>query len=274
MFSEKYNVQIPILEEKAHIFLFETVPSVFDIAYEMANRGEAGIWDSVLANSQSAGRGQLRRKWYSPPGNIYVCLRLPQSELFSTTGATPFLGLLCGLALQNLGWPVRLKWPNDLVLISDGLAGKVGGILLEERGNFLLAGIGINLISHPLDNNMRINAALPSASLNMVDVGRNAIQPVDLWTEILTQMVEQYMYFSCYDHQWHDRFNEFLLWKDMQVEIEEGSNKYFGKLLGINEKGGLQILCGNGVTEFFGGNLGLAQEYNSCGSEQCSAIVS
>lgn len=36
-----------------------------------------GVFDSLLAESQTNGRGQYRRNWGSPAGNLYASLRLP-----------------------------------------------------------------------------------------------------------------------------------------------------------------------------------------------------
>ena len=127
------------------IFPFAEVPSCLDAAFELARAGRLRIWDSALAASQTAGRGQLRRQWHSPPGNIYAALRLPVTPPFDGSSAAPAVGLLAAEALGALGWHVRIKWPNDLVLHMAGVPRKVAGILLEERGGVLLAGIGVNV---------------------------------------------------------------------------------------------------------------------------------
>lgn len=107
----------------------------------LAGRGWLEPWDSVLAVSQTAGRGQLRRQWVSPPGNVYAALRLPLTPPFDGTAAAPVMGMLLAQGLRQGGWPIWLKWPNDLVLCgADGIPRKLAGILLEERGGVLLAG--------------------------------------------------------------------------------------------------------------------------------------
>ncbi|MBD5539525.1 MAG: biotin--acetyl-CoA-carboxylase ligase, partial [Desulfovibrio sp.] len=73
--------------------------------------------------------------------------------------------MLAAEALGALGWPVAIKWPNDLVLETHTGPRKVAGILLEERGGTLLAGIGVNVASHPPAETLRAGAALEAASL-------------------------------------------------------------------------------------------------------------
>jgi biotin-(acetyl-CoA carboxylase) ligase len=56
--------------------------------------------------------------------------------------------LIAGISvIQTLGLDnrLRLKWPNDIIL--DGK--KVGGILCEDDGECVVAGVGINLNNNP-----------------------------------------------------------------------------------------------------------------------------
>lgn len=241
------------------IFLFDSVQTVFDVAFDLAFQKLLGIWDSAIANSQEAGHGQLRRQWISPPGNIYACIRLPAVGVFKTEAATPFLGLLCALALNNLGWPVLLKWPNDLILMVEDEPGKVGGMLLEDRGNVLLAGIGINLASSPSPDKMREKTALNSTFLNRSSgCGKQGIQPLKIWTGLVQQMLALYSRFTNSDDQWQKYYNEFLLWKNKNVEIEDGLIKHSGKLLGIKNDGSIQISSKDGMLSFNSGSLARA----------------
>jgi BirA family biotin operon repressor/biotin-[acetyl-CoA-carboxylase] ligase len=63
----------------------------------------------------------------------------------------PLIGLACSLGAaaageRHAGVPVRLKWPNDLLL--DGR--KLGGILVETTGDAAVCGIGLN-VTYPLE---------------------------------------------------------------------------------------------------------------------------
>lgn len=68
----------------------------------------------------------------------------PGSGLYATfvLEASPLILFAAGVAsARACGPPVRLKWPNDLVLADR----KLGGILAEVRDRRALVGIGINL---------------------------------------------------------------------------------------------------------------------------------
>ena len=126
------------------------VTSTFDVAWELLKHDLLPVWGFVLAAEQKSGRGQLRREWRSDPGNIYLTVRLP-SELSVSAGALLTAHLLRRALHEAYRADVLIKWPNDLLYAGR----KVGGILLEERGAVLLAGVGINLLHAPQQEQLR-----------------------------------------------------------------------------------------------------------------------
>jgi BirA family biotin operon repressor/biotin-[acetyl-CoA-carboxylase] ligase len=143
------------------IYVCGPCSSVLDVAMHLARQGDLGPWDSVLATRQWAGRGQMRRNWVSDAGNLFAAWRLPMPPE-PWQGLLPvLLGWILCRGLAELGVPARLKWPNDLLVGGR----KVGGILIEERGDMLLAGIGLNLNSCPGDEDLRRDRACPAARL-------------------------------------------------------------------------------------------------------------
>jgi len=130
----------------------EAVDSTQHLARERARAG-APEGTIVIAESQSAGRGRLGRRWHSPAGvNLYctVVLRPPRSP-----AVAPQLGLVAGVAVADavrdtIGRAPEVKWPNDVLIAGR----KVAGILTEmegeaERVAFVLVGIGVNLNLDP-----------------------------------------------------------------------------------------------------------------------------
>ncbi len=158
--------------------------SALDVAWELHRRGVFPIWSAVLAFSQWAGRGQLRREWSSPPGNLYAALHWPSGALESAGFAPQSLSLVVGLCLLESiekmfeVKSLSLKWPNDL--LRDGR--KVGGVLLEERGEALLAGIGLNLESAPRAAALREGAAVQPGTL--FSAGSGPGRPLQTWMQL------------------------------------------------------------------------------------------
>lgn len=154
--------------------------SSLDVAWRLAALDRLPAWSSVLAVSQRAGRGQLRRTWISPPGNVYAALALPEDWPAGRRFAPDLTPLLVGLMLAagfaSLGFETRVKWPNDILLDNK----KICGILIEERGGRLMAGIGVNLSVPPAAALYRDPLAAAPGSLPAAPFG-----PLRLWRRLL-----------------------------------------------------------------------------------------
>lgn len=119
----------------------------------VAERARAGGPEGlvILAEHQTAGRGRLDRSWVAPPrsGLTFSVLLRPSVP----AAQWPWLPLLAGhavsTALRAAGFEATVKWPNDVLLSSDGEERKVAGILLERvetpSGAAAVVGIGVNV---------------------------------------------------------------------------------------------------------------------------------
>ncbi|QNI71352.1 biotin--[acetyl-CoA-carboxylase] ligase [Cyanobium sp. NS01] len=103
-------------------------------------------WRAVVARRQRHGQGQRGRPWCAPAGGVWLSAAFPWPGASRAPANLP-LALAVGLAreLEGLGLPVRIKWPNDLLVHG----GKLAGLLPRQRwrGGRLLwaqAGIGLN----------------------------------------------------------------------------------------------------------------------------------
>ncbi|MEO1620542.1 MAG: biotin--[acetyl-CoA-carboxylase] ligase, partial [Cyanobacteria bacterium J06632_3] len=111
------------------IHLFESLPSTNTQLWKMLDAG-APSGSVVIAQQQTAGRGQRNRKWCSPPGGLYLSLALEPDLPVSYSAQLTCMGAWgIAIALNNLGATVDIKWPNDLYFRGK----KLGGILTETK---------------------------------------------------------------------------------------------------------------------------------------------
>ncbi len=125
------------IEENLHIF--ESLPSTNKTLWELIDKG-APTGTVVIANQQTAGKGQWGRNWISEAGGLYLSVALakpcgcniaPDLPISHTAQLTMSGALGIATALRDRQIPVCLKWPNDLILQNL----KLGGILTEVRGS-------------------------------------------------------------------------------------------------------------------------------------------
>ena len=107
---------------------------------------EAEPFMTVVADSQTEGRGREGRAWHSARGaGLWMSVLVSVDEP-GNPGVLPLAaGVATALAVERVsGLPAAIKWPND-VLVGDR---KVAGILCEaagESGTFAAVGVGVNL---------------------------------------------------------------------------------------------------------------------------------
>ncbi|MEO5612039.1 MAG: biotin--[acetyl-CoA-carboxylase] ligase [Sphingomicrobium sp.] len=109
---------------------------------------QAVVGDWLVASEQSAGKGRQGRQWVSPQGNFFgstVVLLRPGDPPAPTLSLAAGLALIEAVDVAAPGLRLMLKWPNDLLLGDEKLA----GILLERSGERVVAGFGVNLATAP-----------------------------------------------------------------------------------------------------------------------------
>jgi len=128
----------------------------------------------VLAEQQTSGRGRRGQHWVSPPGaHIYMSVsRYFEGGLMQINGIGLVVGISVVHVLKRLGFAgVGLKWPNDIVVASQGgrKIAKLGGLLVESRSMH-------NRTSHAIVG-LGLNVCMPNSAGNSVD------QP---WSDLAT----------------------------------------------------------------------------------------
>lgn len=127
------------------LWIFPEVGSTMDVARDAA---PVGAPLTVLARTQSAGRGRYDRVWVSPPlGGLYLTVRIPWSR---PIGQAPLVSMGAALALARVARQtgcrdVILKWPNDLLVDGAKCAGLLAEMSTTPEGPSLMVGIGLNV---------------------------------------------------------------------------------------------------------------------------------
>lgn len=218
----------------------------------------------LLAERQSGGRGRLGRAWESPlAANLYLSLARAFDGGLARLGG---LGLVAGVAaaeaLHALGYvTVRLKWPNDLVVVAAGPSPlrKLGGLLVEGGGEHagpVRAVLGLGL-----------NVRMPAAAVAAIDQpwcdlaslphpappSRSAIAAM-----LVTHLVPALAQFD------HDGLAPFLprhaaldALAGRAVEVRTGRDVHAGTALGLAADGALRVDIAGSERHFHAGEASL-----------------
>ncbi|MFQ0993755.1 bifunctional biotin--[acetyl-CoA-carboxylase] ligase/biotin operon repressor BirA [Gilliamella sp. BG2] len=211
--------------------------------------------DCCVAEFQSKARGRRGRKWFSPFGtNLYFSMywRLEQG-VAAAMGLSLVVGIVIADTLRTLsGQDIKVKWPNDLYLNDQKLA----GILVELAGKtgdcaHVVIGVGVNLTMTNPDTNI-VNQKW--ASLGNVD--RNLLV-AQVAKTLKSQLIEFEKHgLLPFINDWN-RLDNFV---NRPVKLLIGDNIIQGIAKGINDQGALLLEQNGKIEAHIGGEISLRSD--------------
>ncbi|MAY89618.1 MAG: biotin--[acetyl-CoA-carboxylase] ligase [Rickettsiales bacterium] len=192
---------------------------------------------ALLSKVQTGGKGRSNNKWYSNDGDLTCSFLVNQKFKLDNLGQLNILmsvSIIQALKKIYKKLNFKLKWPNDIYLNEK----KIGGILIEtnikkNRINYLIVGVGINIISSP--NNLNYETTKLSEFSKNLEPKKIFFSITDYIFKNINDWEENG--FSFYKKTWlknsKDLGKEILIRKD---------NKFFnGKFLKIDDNGSIMI---------------------------------
>ncbi|OOF41037.1 biotin--[acetyl-CoA-carboxylase] ligase [Rodentibacter mrazii] len=207
--------------------------------------------DLCLAEYQTGGRGRRGRQWLSPfAGQMIFSFYWTFDPRKSIEG----LSLVVGLAIAET-FGVQVKWPNDILF--DGR--KLGGILIEianvkNGGLNLVIGVGINV---SLPEKTAINQ--PYAQLCEIDPN---VDRQTLFPKLIQHLYIRLTRFEKegIDEEFQRAWQKHNAFSHQAVNVITEQGIVPGIEKGIDERGYLQVQCGNKLRTFNGGEVSLRRK--------------
>jgi BirA family biotin operon repressor/biotin-[acetyl-CoA-carboxylase] ligase len=239
------------------IISYDQIDSTNRVAKELVAEGKPS-GTVVLANSQSAGRGQYGRSFNSPSGGLYFSLLLQPDIPFESL---PVITLSTGLACRNVlhqAFNLRplIKWPNDLFLGGK----KVAGILCENVMSthpsgptaIVIIGVGLNVNNRKEDFATEIQPIITTLFEHL----HHTVDLASLLPRLIQAITSQVMRLR------HERESLLAEWQQYDVlfgqrvvHIREGGTLH-GVGRGISSEGLYRIHDDNGVEhKIIGGQI-------------------
>jgi BirA family biotin operon repressor/biotin-[acetyl-CoA-carboxylase] ligase len=183
--------ELPHRHVGRRVLRFASLPSTNDYASQLAHDpANAGV--AILADEQTAGRGQFGREWHAPAGSsvLLTALLFAPPELRRPAVLTAWAAVSVAEAILKLtGRQAKLKWPNDVLLHGR----KVCGVLIEQGRGGIIAGVGLNVNQSAddfADAGLPLAGSLVSAtgqSFDTRDVARMLLGEMDAEFDLLVQ---------------------------------------------------------------------------------------
>ena len=213
--------------------------------HEVRIHSQAGAANHlILTEFQSAGRGRRGKVWLGDYGrNIAMTLGIElQTNLNALGGLSSVVGLALLQALELEGVDAQLKWPNDVWVKEQKLAGILVELVPTKTGTLAVVGIGIN-------------ADLTNAQASKIDQSVTSLRRLgasisrdDLVVAVCTSLLENFDVYS------RDGFAPFLeafdsahCLQDQAAILVLGGESQEGIVRGVDITGGLRFEQ-NGVT--------------------------
>ena len=205
---------------------------------KLANEGYPEGY-SLLSINQTCGKGTRKKKWISISGNLFLSTLIrPNVEITKLNQISIIFGLSVFQFIQSLGInKITIKWPNDILIETK----KVSGILVERFENFCVIGVGLNINSHPSENNTGIKSTCLSNYINTSELKLSILS-----SQLLEIFYKNYnIWLSNFLNPFLNQINSNLAFLNNKVNFNHGKIIKSGKIIGINSDGNLKILLNN-----------------------------
>ena len=158
-------------------FFFKSVNSTNDAAIRIIKNSNIkfGI---IISDKQKKGKGQYGKKWISFKGNLFVSIffslkkiNIPLKEMTKIN-----CYLIKKLISRYSKNKITIKAPNDLLINKKKVCGILQETLNKTNTQYLIVGIGINLIKSPKIRNYQ--------TTNMLEITNNKIDNKHLASKV------------------------------------------------------------------------------------------
>lgn len=207
----------------------------------------------VVAGRQTAGRGRGGNTWWGGEGALLFSVVLERVDIRVPDERRSQIALATGLAVRRAivevrpEIPVRLKWPNDL-LVDDR---KLAGILVEEADGRTIVGIGLNV------NNALESApeSIPSIGVSLIDIVGEPTKFVDLLGAIVRALETEFGDLERNDVPIDRRWSPHCALTGRLVAVTVRDRRTEGVCEGIDQTGALLVRLEAGLERIISGTV-------------------
>ena len=200
-----------------------------------------------LAEQQLNGRGRNGKSWISlPHENIYLTLVWSFEGRAETglTGLSLAVGLSVARLLTDLDINAKVKWPNDVLIGKDKMAGILIETKIKQTGEVIaIIGVGMNYVLSDVSREK-----IGRGVVDFVSACKN--QPVPSRNQLIGNLIRRLIQ-TCETFD-QEGFSAFIsAWETYDVcsgklvNVKDATGEWAAYALGINDQCGLKLLRNN-----------------------------
>ncbi|MEZ4721241.1 MAG: biotin--[acetyl-CoA-carboxylase] ligase [Flavobacteriales bacterium] len=213
-------------------------------------------WTTVMADSQSLGKGQRGRKWDSEFGRNLLCstvvkpVHLRVREQFLVSAAASIS--VC-LTLMDFGMEAQIKWPNDILVNGR----KIAGLLIENQLaqdciESSVVGLGLNVNQDEFNN-------YPWPATSMVKEASNQFDREEVLHAFRDHFKTMLEATSRSKIALLNQYNELLYAKGEVISFQIGDLAFSARLKGVTLLGELVIEENGKEKQYVNGEIRLSR---------------
>ena len=218
------------------IQIFETLSSTNDFAKELINSNRFTNGTTIIANSQTSGRGRFARTFFSPANTgIYFSSILEKSLPVKDVSLITLISAIavCRAITKLTNFNPQIKWINDIYLNNK----KICGILVENICDFnnmkskaIVSGIGINISTENFPKDIQDKAG----SIMYNKLSRN---------KLIAEVINNFFDLSknVYDKKIIEEYKSLSLILNKKITYTKDNKTYTATAVDINDVGNLIV---------------------------------
>lgn len=229
--------------DKIHFIHFDIIDSTNTWVKNNAQHLDHEKISCITALEQTAGHGRFSRKWLSPKGeNIYAslffCIPANASYLINLS---QLMSLSCAKMLKKFGFDAKIKWPNDLMIKGQKIAGILTETVQFDDKIGVVLGIGLNVdISEEILSTIDQPATSLAQLCEQTYSTEQLLKPLlEIFLADVSLLKEKGFGF------FKTQYESLLLMIGEETRYYDGKNHYTGICSGITDTGKLKLLLPN-----------------------------
>ena len=169
---------------------------------------------AIFAACQKFGQGQMGRNWHSPKGGAWVSAAIERGGSYQNNSELYGLAVALALAerIERIGVDVKIKWPNDLLVNGQKLAGILPRLFFRgAKLRLLRVGVGLNVFNN-----------VPKEGISLKQIVGDKKMNINFWSSEVLIAIERSLDFLDNENFLCSQIEE-RLWSKKYIEKETGN---------------------------------------------------